>query len=239
MMFSGVFGHTFLNNLIIDGKDTGTGKSIRPVTGMQTMFVLNPSSVDIRCRPGNQSPNATDVCPVKAGSKIGVEWHHDTGGPTDRVISESHRGPCLVYMARMDQPIAGAVWFKIYEEGYTSKTKQWCTDKIRASHGVLNITIPANIQSGNYLLRTEIIALHEAQKKGYAQFYPNCAQVNVVSGGSAKPQGYKIPGIYKADDPGIFVNYRKDPTSYVIPGPPVYVSGNAKIERFYTSSAVN
>ncbi|KAJ1890252.1 hypothetical protein LPJ66_007589 [Kickxella alabastrina] len=237
LTFSGVFGHTFLNNLIIDSKDVSNGKCIRPVTGLKTMYVGDTSNVNMRCRPGNQSPSATAICPVKAGSEMGVEWHHSSKTPTDNIISQSHRGPCLIYMARMDQPIDGNVWFKVYEEAYDESTKEWCTDKIRRNKGVLKFTIPADIESGDYLLRTEIIALHGAQRRGYAQFFPNCAQVSVTGGGSAKPKGYKIPGIYTADDPGIFVNYRKVNVNYVIPGPPVYVPGNNSTIKSVLSSS--
>lgn len=59
-----------------------------------------------------------------------------------------------------------------------------------------------------------------------------CAQINVVGGsGTASPQTYSIPGIYKANDPGILVNIYSMTTSskYTIPGPPVFTcsgSGN-------------
>lgn len=56
-----------------------------------------------------------------------------------------------------------------------------------------------------------------------------CAQINVVGGsGTASPQTYSIPGIYKATDPGILINiYSMTPSSqYTIPGPPVFSCGN-------------
>jgi cellulase len=52
-----------------------------------------------------------------------------------------------------------------------------------------------------------------------------CAQINVVGGsGTASPQTYSIPGIYKANDPGITINiYSMSPSSqYAIPGPPKF-----------------
>jgi len=52
-----------------------------------------------------------------------------------------------------------------------------------------------------------------------------CAQINVVNGGSTVPsKTYSIPGIYKANDPGILVNiYSMTASSkYIIPGPPVF-----------------
>ena len=70
-----------------------------------------------------------------------------------------------------------------------------------------------------------MIALHGAGSSGGAQLYMECAQINVVGGsGSASPQTYSIPGIYKANDPGILVNIYSMTTSskYTIPGPPVF-----------------
>lgn len=52
-----------------------------------------------------------------------------------------------------------------------------------------------------------------------------CAQINVVGGsGTASPQTYSIPGIYKANDPGILINIYSMTTSskYTIPGPPLF-----------------
>jgi cellulase len=57
-----------------------------------------------------------------------------------------------------------------------------------------------------------------------------CAQINVVGGtGTAKPQTYSIPGIYKANDPGILINiYSMSPSSkYTIPGPPKFTCGGS------------
>ena len=48
-----------------------------------------------------------------------------------------------------------------------------------------------------------------------------CAQINVTGGsGSASPATYSIPGIYKANDPGLLINiYSMTPSStYTIPG---------------------
>lgn len=83
--------------------------------------------------------------------------------------------------------------------------------------------IPACIPNGQYLLRAEMIALHAAGSPAGAQLYMECAQINVVGGtGTSLPsQTYSIPGIYKANDPGLLVNIYSMGTSsaYTIPGP--------------------
>jgi hypothetical protein len=58
------------------------------------------------------------------------------------------------------------------------------------------------------LLRGEVIALHSANKMKGAQFYMECAQLNVSGGGNAKPPTVAIPGAYKQNDPGVLYNVR-------------------------------
>ncbi|KAL2256405.1 hypothetical protein VTK26DRAFT_1728 [Humicola hyalothermophila] len=70
-----------------------------------------------------------------------------------------------------------------------------------------------------------MIALHGAGSPSGAQLYMECAQTNIVGGtGTARPQTYSIPGIYKSNDPGLLVNIYSITLSsqYDIPGPPVF-----------------
>ncbi len=96
-----------------------------------------------------------------------------------------------------------------------------CTNTGKSS---FSVPIPKCIQSGNYLLRAEHIALHVAQSSGGAQFYISCAQLSVTGGGSTNPPNkVAFPGAYKASDPGILININYPvPTSYQNPGPPVF-----------------
>ncbi|KAI8323414.1 hypothetical protein GQ54DRAFT_296740 [Martensiomyces pterosporus] len=219
--------HTHLAHLTLDGTRYGEGVCIKPYPAAKNNPVKNPASADLTCGLNNADTKAAKTCPVKAGSKITVEWRHNTDAPTDDIISASHVGPCLVYMAPLASGGKGDAWFKIFEEGYDTASKKWCTDRIRANQGKLDVNLPADIKAGDYLLRTEIIALHQAMddyatnpSRG-AQYYVNCAQVSVSGGGSASPQGYPIPGIYKTNDPGILFNHNKPFTTYPIPGPPI------------------
>ncbi|KAJ1756198.1 hypothetical protein LPJ54_006828, partial [Coemansia sp. RSA 1824] len=103
------------------------------------------------------------ACPVAAGSQVSVEWNRNKQG-TWEVIPVSHTGPCIVYMATAESKGEGNAWFKIFEEGYDSSSKKWCTDKLIANKGKLDITIPGDIKAGSYFLRTEIVALHGARR---------------------------------------------------------------------------
>ncbi|KAJ2846969.1 hypothetical protein IWW36_004092 [Coemansia brasiliensis] len=223
--------HTYLSKMVLDGQQTSEGQCIRPYPENRNFPVKDVLSTDITCGVGGISSPASETCPVEAGSTITVEWHHNNDSPSDDIIDGTHLGPCMVYMAPLESNGAGDVWFKIFEDGYDSASNTWCVDKIRSNGGKLDVTLPSDIKSGDYLLRTEIIALHESDTD-YAvnpargsQFYINCAQLSVKDGGNAVPEGYPIPGIYKSDSPGIIFNLYSSYTSYPIPGPPVYVSG--------------
>jgi hypothetical protein len=99
----------------------------------------------------------------------------------------------------------GTVWFKIYAEKTVSSTGQlsWAS----MNKGTVSTTIPKNLPSGDYLLRIEHIALHQASSLGGAQFYISCAQVHVTGGGNGSPAPLvSFPGVYTASDPGIKVN---------------------------------
>ncbi|KAJ2083761.1 hypothetical protein H4R24_000532 [Coemansia sp. RSA 988] len=224
--------HTYLSKLTLDGVQESEGKCIRPYPSNRDFPVKDPSSTDLTCGTGGVSTTASETCPVEAGSTITVEWHHDNDSASDDIIDGTHLGPCLVYMAPLESNGSGNVWFKIFEDGYDASTSTWCVDKIRSSGGKLDVTLPSDIKAGDYLLRTEVIALHESDTdysvnpdRG-AQYYPNCAQLSVTGGGSAEPEGSAIPGIYKTDSPGILFNLYNSFTSYPIPGPDVYVSGS-------------
>ncbi|KAI0320037.1 glycosyl hydrolase family 61-domain-containing protein [Amylostereum chailletii] len=86
-------------------------------------------------------------------------------------------------------------------------------------------TIPSSVPSGNYLIRFETIALHSLP----AQFYPECAQIEITGGGTLAPTAAELvtfPGGYSNTDPGLTVDLYDQAatteTTYVIPGPPLY-----------------
>ncbi len=75
----------------------------------------------------------------------------------------------------------------------------------------MHVRIPAGLKDGHYLIRAEMIGLHEGESsyetnpyRG-AQFYPNCLQVEVVNGNGTVdlPPGVSFPGAYSYSDPGI------------------------------------
>jgi len=84
--------------------------------------------------------------------------------------------------------------------------RQWGMTRMYKAGGKVSFKIPKCIQSGQYLLRAEVIALHGAQNYPGAQLYMECAQLNIAGGGSAQPPTVSFPGAYKPSDPGIKFN---------------------------------
>lgn len=48
---------------------------------------------------------------------------------------------------------------------------KWCTDKLIKNKGVLDVVVPAALKAGDYIMRSEINALHNGNAPGGAQFY--------------------------------------------------------------------
>ncbi|KAJ2303490.1 hypothetical protein IWW55_002898, partial [Coemansia sp. RSA 2706] len=217
--------HTLFVEFSAAGTDMGLNKCIRPFWQSGNSPVMDVTSADLKCRTSDMNWANTDVCPVAAGSTVTLRWNRNKSGSSD-VISASHIGPCLVYMAAAESNGDGDAWFKIFESGVDSSSGQWCTTKLIANDGKLDVVIPSDLKPGNYLLRPELIALHGARREGQCQFFPNCAQLQITGSGSAQPAGVALPGYYKATDPGILYAKKSDNSGYVIPGPPVYQPGS-------------
>lgn len=134
----------------------------------------------------------------------------------------------MAYMKKVTNattdPGYGSGWFKISQAGLNSATQTWAVTDLIANKGVQSIAIPACLANGQYLLRAELIALHAAGSAQGAQFYMECAQINVSGGtGTKTPSTVSLPGAYSATDPGILINIYQTLTSYTIPGPTPFV----------------
>ncbi|PGH11402.1 hypothetical protein AJ79_04903 [Helicocarpus griseus UAMH5409] len=215
--------HTIMTNLVVDGEAYPVSYAVR--TPSYDGPITDVTSDDIVCNGGpNPTMPSSDIIPVAAGSTIQGTWRHTlTSGPED-VIDASHKGPVMAYLKKVDDATTdsgvGDGWFKIQETGLNGGT--WGVDELIADKGLQDITIPACIEPGQYLLRAELIALHGAGSAGGAQFYMECAQIEVTGGGSASPATVAFPGAYSANDPGILINIYQDLAEYEVPGPEVF-----------------
>lgn len=72
-------------------------------------------------------------------------------------------------------------------------------------------------------MRTELIAMHgnmaelkDNGLRGQIQIYPHCFNLDIISSGSATPEGVSFPGAYKPDDTSFkfqpFMTYGNDTT---------------------------
>ena len=130
---------------------------------------------------------------------------------------------CLLERSLSQTPFLSVVCrFKIYQEEATISASaiSWKSQGLKQT----SVTIPKSLPSGEYLLRTEHVALHSAGSSGGAQLYISCAQLKVTGGGSGSPSPLvAFPGAYKASDPGLLINiYYPIPKSYTPPGPAVW-----------------
>ncbi|KAI0688896.1 glycosyl hydrolase family 61-domain-containing protein [Earliella scabrosa] len=229
------FAHSIFQELHVNGVSQGHMVGIRvpdydgPITDV--------SSNDIICNGGinpYHQPISKTVIPVTAGAQVTAEWHHTLQGanPSDSSdpIDPSHKGPVMAYLAKVnnatDLNVTGLKWFKIWEDGLDNSGK-WGVDRLIANKGKVSFTIPDCIAAGQYLLRVELIALHGAQSYPGAQFYMECAQIQISGGGSNQPATVNFPGAYSGSDPGVRINIYQPLSSYKIPGPSVFSCNGA------------
>ncbi|KAJ3164472.1 hypothetical protein HDU88_005349 [Geranomyces variabilis] len=231
LLASGAAAHTYVDHLI-----NSAGAAIDAVRhnahwtdGQRNSPIKELASPDMVCGFAPTQPAAATLS-VAAGGKFQLVYGHDH--PQDDIIAVSHHGPCNVYLA--PQPAdgsapTGAVWFKIQETGYDAASNQWCTDKLIAAKGLLDVTIPAGLPAGNYVVRSEIGALHEADAlhsqnpaRGI-QMYVSCAQIAVTGSGSSSFSP-KVDATKELTDstPGVLFNiYAGGVLSYPSLGPAI------------------
>jgi lytic cellulose monooxygenase (C1-hydroxylating) len=153
--------------------------------------IEEPQNSAIICnKPGTPAQRSATV---PAGSQIKAHWNQ-----------YSHNvGPLIIWMAECPGSCKkwnaqNGRWFKIDEQGLLSGTVgkgNWGSGSMIAKNLTWTIRIPKSLKAGNYLLRTETIAMHST----VAQFYPNCAELNVTGTGSSSPGAQyiaRIPGVY-------------------------------------------
>ncbi|KAK8044195.1 glycosyl hydrolase family 61-domain-containing protein [Apiospora rasikravindrae] len=226
-----VSAHSFVSNINIDGRSY---QGFRPLPGYQNPpppdGLTSYQSPDIICHRGGA--NGHGHAPVKAGGQIHVQWN---GWP------QNHRGPVLDYLADCGASGCETVdktklnFFKISQAGLvTPATKQkdgsgsgpppsfgyWASDQLIANNNSWVVEIPPRIKPGFYVLRTEIIALHNASYSDGAQNYPQCFNLEVQgAGGTEVPVGTPGENLYRASDPGVQLNISTGVQNYPIPGP--------------------
>ncbi|KAK7676808.1 hypothetical protein QCA50_020214 [Cerrena zonata] len=223
--------HATFQELWINGVDQGSSCVRLPLSNSP---VTSVTSNDIAC---NVSPTpSSGVCSANAGDELTVEMHQQPGDRScaNEAIGGDHYGPVIIYMAKVDDATSAvgsdASWFKVAEIGLPSSNPDyWGTEVLNDNCGHYTFTVPSDIAPGDYLVRSEVIALHVASQPGGAQFYMSCFQVKIGGSGSATPTTVKFPGAYSAEDPGILINIYTQLNSYEIPGPTPYATASPTV----------
>jgi cellulase len=185
--------------------------------------VTDVTSNDMVCNVnGAKVPSGVDTVAAAEGDTIKVQW--DQSG---------HPGPIthMLYGPVDDASQAtgiGAGWFKIDELDYVDS--EWASAIMEKNNMTHEFKLPTGLASGEYLLRSEMLALHSAQTVGGAQFYIGCAQLKISGTGSKGACGstIELPGAYNEKDEDIYIpNFYNgyEPTTYKAPGGPVAACG--------------
>ncbi|KAF5384059.1 hypothetical protein D9615_003147 [Tricholomella constricta] len=210
--------HYVFPSLVVNGVVTPEWMNVRKTDNIYTREpVTNVQSPDFRCYTSQTQATASTVS-VAAGSQLGIQ--------SNSLLY--HLGVVNVYMAKAPVNVStwdgsGDVWFRVHEISAVTDGGTSITFPAFNLPGV-NFTLPESLPSGEYLVRIEAIALHDAGYVGGAQFYIGCGQINVTDGGCGSPGPLvAIPGVYTGTEPGILIDIHYPiPKTYVQPGPAVW-----------------
>jgi cellulase len=207
-----VQGHAILQEISVNGARQGSLKGLRSPNNNNP--VTSVSSSDIVC--GQSGYKDSTVINVPAGARVGGWYQHVLGGPQgsndpDNPIAASHKGPVTAWLAKVNNAASdsqsGLKWFKIGEDSFNTGSRKWGVDNLISNGGWVYFNIPQCVANGQYLLRIETLALHNAYSQGGAQFYTSCAQIQVTNGGNFSPsQTVSFPGGYSSNDGAIVTN---------------------------------
>ncbi|KAG9029192.1 hypothetical protein FS837_003607 [Tulasnella sp. UAMH 9824] len=233
-----VLAHGRLKSVTIDGKtfegpqinNSGSLDSvIRTITDVSPVLDIN--SDNMSCGQGAAKVTAPLSATAKPGSQIDFDWASgEPSVPWPHNVIRNRSGPMMTYIAQCNGDCADfnsldAKWVKIDEAGREGNQPEgdWIQATTIHVSKPYSMKLPDNLAAGNYLMRHEVIALHNAQSEGLAEFYPSCVQLT-ISGGSAKANfpsdTVDFPGAYSATDPGILINvYNPTTEAYPFPGP--------------------
>ncbi|KAM5348029.1 hypothetical protein ACJ41O_007853 [Fusarium nematophilum] len=225
--------HTLFTTLFIDGENQGDGTCVRqPEDPSTANSPIYPVTGDVMACGRDGDKAVKFICPAPGGAQLTFQFRESPSYNKPGAIAEGHKGPCSVYVKKVDDMFsnsaAGNGWFKIWEDGYDVDEGTWCVDRLRANNGLLSVDLPTGLPSGYYLVRPEVLALHNAPA-GDPQFYQSCAQIFIENGPEGPleiPEEHEvsIPGYVDMDTPGLTFNiYEKPLGEYPIPGPDVWI----------------
>lgn len=226
--------HGFVQDIVVNGKSfpgaNPSNKYQNPVPAVagwtadnqDNGFVALDAGDDVICHK-SATPGQAYV-DAAAGDVVSFVWN---------TWPDSHHGPMLDYIASCDGECTtvdktALSFVKLDAVGLVSGSNPgtWGDDQMIANNFTWNLQLPTDLAAGNYVIRHETIALHQAQQPNGAQLYPQCVNFKVTGDGTATPSGGVAGTAIYPDpsDPGLTFNLYTDFTSYTPPGPPVWSS---------------
>ncbi|KAM0718666.1 hypothetical protein Q7P37_005737 [Cladosporium fusiforme] len=227
-LVAGATAHTLMSEVYVDGAGQGSGTCIRTPKNAKGAVdpIIDLGSKDMACgQDGDKGVART--CPISGGQQLTFEYRQWPDDAPRASIAKGHMGPCAVYLKKVDDATtataSGDGWFKLWDEGLDGSGK-WCTNKVTDNNGHLSVTLPDSLPGGDYLVRPELLALHNIPEKHQPEFYVGCAQMFLKSSGSSGPkETVSIPGYVSGEDAGTTYNpFEKPLKDYKVPGPKVY-----------------
>jgi len=208
------YGHQNFHQFWVNGVSPGYQEAIRMPPSNNP--VTDVTSNDITCNVnGNTVPRSESVFAANAGDKIKVQWD-----------SSSHPGPITHFLfgpvTDATQATGIGSWVKINELSYVNGS--WANQIMGAANMTYEFNLPSKLASGDYLLRSEMEALHSSTTKDSTQFYIGCAQLRIKGSGGTCSPSIKLPGAYKDTDSDIYIPnfyYGFEPSNFTAPGGPV------------------
>lgn len=229
-----VAAHGTLSGVWIDGKhypgpmpqESSAQYIVRSVNSVDP--VKGTDNPDLNC--GHNAQKAGQVADAAPGSHVAVSFRNGEGGPWVHA-----KGGVMTYMAPCGNngcatfDSAKAEFFKVNELGKYAGSDNWyMADLTTGPNGTTSFTIPPTLPAGEYLVRHELVAMHNGLSVGGVEFYPACFQVRLSAPSrtaSAIPSGKEVvtfPGGYSPTEPGIVDPNIFNPGSvYTPPGPPL------------------
>jgi cellulase len=99
-----VNGHAIFQRVRVNDVDQGQLVGVRAPA--KNNPVQDVTGTSIACNTGLLSPVSSAVVTIPAGAKVGAWYQHVIGGPQynpdpDNPIAHSHKGPLMVYLAKV------------------------------------------------------------------------------------------------------------------------------------------
>jgi len=114
------------------------------------------------------------------------------------LLSRNNSKPPFTFTPTTNLPILLPEEAGIISYNSTAAGVDWTTQNFFDLDNTWNITIPACLKNGPYLICYETMAIQEANVLGGAQFYTQCAQLWVEGGtGTLSPKLVPLPGMLR------------------------------------------